>query len=50
MEQIATELPGSAYKDVALTATKFGLMKAEKPFEETVRGRGCGRFVLWLKG
>jgi len=36
VEKLAKELPGSSYKDVALTAAKFGLMKAEKPFEETV--------------
>jgi acetyl-CoA carboxylase/biotin carboxylase 1 len=30
------QLPGQAYKEVALTATQFGLNKAEKPFEEVV--------------
>ena len=28
------QLPGQAYKEVALTATLFGLNKAEKPFDE----------------
>ena len=28
------QLPGQAYKEVALTATQFGLNKAEKPFDE----------------
>ncbi|KAL1495877.1 hypothetical protein AB1Y20_014521 [Prymnesium parvum] len=31
-----SRLPGDKYKDVALTAARFGLMKAEKPFEEQV--------------
>jgi len=31
-----SQLPGSAYTTVALTAAKFGLMKAEKPFGEMV--------------
>ena len=31
-----SQLPGAAYKEVALTAAKFGLMKAEKPFDEAV--------------
>ena len=30
------QLPGQKYKELALTAAQFGLMKAEKPFEETV--------------
>jgi len=30
------QLPGQAYKEVALTATQFGLNKAEKPFDEVV--------------
>jgi len=31
-----SQMPGSSYKEVALTAAKFGLMKAEKPFEDAV--------------
>jgi len=31
-----SQLPGAAYKEVALTAAQFGLMKAEKPFDEAV--------------
>jgi len=31
-----SQLPGAAYKQVALTAAQFGLMKAEKPFDEAV--------------
>ena len=31
-----SQLPGAAYKDVALAAAQFGLMKAEKPFDEAV--------------
>merc|ERR1719387_90866 len=31
-----SQLPGNAYKEVALTAAKFGLMKAEKPFADAV--------------
>jgi len=31
-----SQLPGAAYKEVALTAAKFGLMKAEKPFADAV--------------
>jgi biotin carboxyl carrier protein len=32
-----SQMPGAAYKEVALTAAKFGLMKAEKLFDEAVR-------------
>jgi hypothetical protein len=32
-----SQMPGAAYKEVALTAAKFGLMKAEKSFDEAVR-------------
>ena len=31
-----SQLPGSAYKELALTAAKFGLKKAEKPFVDVV--------------
>jgi len=31
-----SQLPGSAYKEIALTAAQFGLFKAEKPFDEVV--------------
>ena len=40
-----SQLPGAAYKDVALTAAKFGLMKAEKPFDEAVAAQGRARLV-----
>jgi len=32
-----SQMPGAEYKEVALNAAKFGLMKAEKPFDEAVR-------------
>jgi len=31
-----SQLPGAAYKELALVAVQFGLFKAEKPFEEAV--------------
>ena len=36
-----SQLPGDQYKEVALTAAKFGLMKAEKPFADAVAEPGA---------